>query len=222
MTMRSPVTRQRLAPLVFVLLAACAVGDGEGSVTSDRLFAEGCADGPLDLRPDFFATNPAENTQFIRLQRGEQLQETSDGLLVTVLDVARIRGDDGNGGLLGQPIEVRMPEGVAPPGGVVVPTDEAPLVSMTMYLNDSCHEQDISLQAIAGTITFSSLFNGSVNETKKSERLTEAVFTATFADPRTLSKESSDIVDQDPALLSEVSGDFSFYFRRGQPAQPFP
>lgn len=139
-----------------------------------------------------------------------------------VHDVARIRGDDGQGGLLGQPLAIRMPEGVAPPGAVVTPTDEPPLVSMTMYFNDSCHEQDVSLQAIEGTITFTSLFSGVRDENEKSERLTEASFAASFADPRTLSKTSTAVEDQDPGLVSEVSGDFSFYFQRGQPAQPFP
>lgn len=198
--------------------AACATGEGSGAVRSDHLFVQDCHNGPFDLQPDFFATNPYQDTQTIRIQRGSRMEELSDGLIILVSDVPGIRGDDGAEGLIGQDVRVGLPRGVAPPGQVVeFDPDPAP-VSMTLYLNDSCHALNRAIHAIDGTIRFSSLFSGDTRETRAEDRLTEAEFTATFADPRDLSPA----VPPDPALVSVVTGSFRFFFQRGQPAQPFP
>src|SRR5687768_10903600 len=92
--------------LLLLLLCAggCAVGEGDGSVTSERLVVEDCWTGPFDLHPDFFAANPdLGETLMIRVQRGDNLEEQSDGLKVLVNDLQNLRER------LGEPIEVGLP-----------------------------------------------------------------------------------------------------------------
>ncbi len=87
--------------IAALLVTGCSLGQGTGEVKSDKLFAHECwgqIDGggnPLeqtyDLQPDFFAANPYRSTVQIRVQRGNDLQEVSDGLLVLIDDVPKIR-----------------------------------------------------------------------------------------------------------------------------------
>ena len=81
----------------------CSVGQGTGDVHTKGLFARDCwgsipdASVPqavgacYNLQPDFFAAVPYRNTQTIRVQRGSDLTAVSDGILVVIDDVARIR-----------------------------------------------------------------------------------------------------------------------------------
>jgi hypothetical protein len=194
-------------------LTGCAVGQGEGQVISERLYAKGCVDGPFDLRPDFFASTPHLDTQLITLRRGDKMEDLSDGVLISVYQIDTIVDQ-----YLGQPVEVRLPAGVSAPGHA--PSEQAnPLVSLTLYLNDSCHEQDISLQAISGSITFDSLFPGDLSDRKKEHRLIEGRFDVTVADPRLMPADGS---SPDPEIVSQVQGSFRFFFRRGTTAQAFP
>src|SRR5690606_30464893 len=100
------------------------------------------------------------------------------GLIVLVNNVDGIRS-----GQLGRPIEVGLPSGVQPVG---TPKREleSPLVSLSLYLHQTCHEQNGALYAVEGSITFDELFSGDPNETNGDDRLTEANFDATFVDPR--------------------------------------
>jgi hypothetical protein len=85
-----------------VLLACatgCSLGQGSGEVKSDALFAHDCwgsiRSGPkgdgYNLEPDFFAAIPYRSTLLIRVQRGNDVQEVSDGLAVLIDDVNKIR-----------------------------------------------------------------------------------------------------------------------------------
>jgi hypothetical protein len=193
-------------------LSSCAVDSGEGRVQSDHLYVEECADGPFDLVPTSFTANPDGDKQTIRVQRGDRMQDLSDGMALTLFDVPEIVAR------IGEPIPVSLPPGTNPVGHAVRVVDEPTLVAITLYLNDSCHEQDVSLQAISGTITFSEVWEGDTTA-KKKDRLIEARFSVDMADPRDLPPDGS----APPAdVTSAVDGDFSFYFRRGQPGQPFP
>ncbi len=190
----------------------CTVGGGKGTVQTDRLYLKGCWDGGFDLQPDFFAANPyrTESMQ-IRVQRGDNNEEASDGLTVLVNDLKTVRS-----AMLGKPIPVGLPTGVAPPGQPLTGRPN-PLVSLSLYLHQTCHEQNSATYSVEGEITFNSLFNGDPNEEDPSNRLTDAVFDVHFADPR-------DLLDApDPAKVTseKVHGEFRFYFQRGQPAQPF-
>jgi len=83
------------------LSASCSLGQGVGTVVSEELFAHDCwgtllQDGtvkgePYDLQPDFFAANPYRSTMQIRVQRGNDLTEVSDGLSILIDDVPAIR-----------------------------------------------------------------------------------------------------------------------------------
>jgi hypothetical protein len=212
--------RMHWAALVAAVvgLLACTTGEGEGWVRSDKLFIEDCWNGPFDLAPTFFGANPyrAETLQ-IRIQRGDNLAEVSDGLAVVVSDLEAIRRDD-----LGVPVRIGLPPGVSPlgasPAGPAEPSSEPPRVSLALYLHATCHAQNGTIYALDGDITFVSLFSGDPNEPDGHDRLTEADFEAAFADPRDMAPDGH----VEPDRTSQVRGHFRFFFQRGQPAQPFP
>jgi hypothetical protein len=212
------VTRLGVWALGVVALlggAGCTVGDGHGDVKTSEgahLYVNGCWNGPFDLKPDFFAANPYRNEAlFIRVQRGDNNEEASDGLIVTVTDLDAVK----QAVKAKQAIPVGLPNGVAPPGQPLTGKPPA-LVSLSLYLHQTCHEQNSATYSVNGSITFRSIFSGNPNEEDSEARLTDASFTATFADPRDL----VDATDVD-AVSSQIEGNFYFYFQRGQPAQPF-
>ncbi len=205
--------------LCLALLAplGCTVGEGEGSVKSDHLHVSGCWDGAFDLRPDFFGANPDPGESLIiRVQRGDNVEDVSDGLIVTVYDLPEVRMH------LNEALPVGMPRGVTPSGVPIVYDPDPPKVSLALYLHNTCHQQNgtiYSIKSPTGTITFTSLFSGDLNEGSSENRLTDATFSASFADPR----ELADVTDPDvlSMLTSPVTGSFRFFFQRGQPSQPF-
>jgi hypothetical protein len=195
-----------------VSLWACTTGQGQGEVTSEQLNVRDCWNGPFSLQPTFFGANPNRSeTLFIRVQRGDDTVEVSDGLTITVRDPDAVRERTG------ESVPVGLPEGVDLAATTVASAAPPPLVSMALYLHASCNRQNGVLYSVDGSITFDSLFSGDPNESEGSERLTEAHFEADFADPRLLStaEATSDV-------LSRVTGWFRFFFQRGPPAQPFP
>lgn len=205
--------RAALLVLATALLAGCSTGEGEGWVRSDKLYVQDCWNGKFDLQPTFFGDNPYRNTQLVRVQRGDNLEEVSDGVTVLVNDVSGIRDSQLDSG-----IKVGLPVGVSPPGVPIKYNPNPPKVSLALYLHDTCHSQNGTLYSVDGTITFSSLFSGDPNEANADDRLTEAHFDAEFADPRDQQADGS----YDSSKKSSVQGYFRFFFQRGQPAQPFP
>ena len=153
--------RARTSSALLVLLAlGCTVGEGEGWVRSERLFIEDCWNGPFDLNPDFFAANPYRQESLqIRLQRGDNIEEQSDGLTLLINDLQTLRQN------LGQPEQRRFAgrrdtTGVPGParGGaaegelVGVPAQQLPRANCRRILD-------------FGEIRFASLFSGDPNET---------------------------------------------------------
>ena len=197
--------------LVLALGTGCTVGDGHGEVKTERLYLQECWNGSFDLRPDFFAANPyrGESLQ-IRVQRGDNNTEASDGLIVLVNDLAAVQKQ------LHVPIPVGVPAGVAPPGQPLS-GEAGPLVSLSLYLHQTCHEQNSATYSVSGDITFNSIFSGDPNEEDSDARFTDAIFDVRFADPR----ELVDAADPAAVTSENVHGEFSFFFQRGQPAQPF-
>ena len=195
----------------MALLCACTTGEGQGEVTSDRLLVTDCWNGPFDLQPTFFGANPyRQQTLFIRVQRGDDAVDVSDGLTVSIGDLEEVRARRG------ESVRVGLPAGVSPPG-VSRPAGATPApVSMALYLHSTCNRQNGVVYAVDGSITFDSLFSGDPNELEASERLTEAHFDAEFADPRTIESDAAG------DAVSQVGGWFRFFFQRGPPAQPFP
>jgi len=209
-------TSAAVLPACLISLAAvgCTVGEGQGRVSSDHIWVAGCWNGAFDLNPDFFGANPdPEESLTIRVQRGDNIEDVSDGLIVLVNDLPEVRKQ------LGQPLDVGMPRGVSPSGVPVAFNPNPPKISLSLYLHNSCHLQNGTIYSISGKITFSSLFSGDPNESSSEARLTDATFDANFADPR----ELVDITDPDEAakVTSRVTGNFRFFFQRGQPSQPF-
>lgn len=209
-----------LCASLVVAASSCSLADGEGEVFSDHLIAEGCWDERYDLRPDFFAAVPFRNSVQIRVQRGSDIQEVSDGFSILINDIETIRTEH-----LGVPIPVSLPAGVSPPGvpegsqcgGQACPD---PTVHVVLYLLQSCHNQNIVLYGLSGTVTFTELFSGDPNEETGADKLTEATFDVMVGDPRDapLSGEGAGVVPDQ----SRLEGSFRFFFERGQPAQPFP
>jgi len=203
----------------LVLSSACvSVGEGTGEAVSDSLVARDCWNDPFDLKPDFFAADPFRDTMHIRIQRGSDILEFSDGIVILIDEVEEVRSN------LGQTLEVTLPAGVAPPG-VAVGTvcGGASCVSsihVALYLLDSCHAQNVVLYATEGTVSFSKLFSGDLDEKDAAEKLSEGEFDVLVGDPRDIVLDGPDagtIPNQ-----SRVQGNFRFFFQRGQPAQPFP
>lgn len=190
------------------------VGQGEGEVSSESLVVPTCWFGAFDLNPDFFATVPFREVQQIRVQRGSDLTEVSDGVAIQVHDGADVRER------LGQPLTVGLqPELVNEIAPGVQIAGPRPDVSLALYLQFSCHNQNVVLYAVDGQITFDALFSGDPNETVGAEKLTDATFTVSVADPRNIIPGTLDIPEESKSTLT---GWFRFHFQRGQPGQPFP
>ncbi len=206
------------ALFVLPLSLGCSLGQGEGDVKSDALFVQDCWYGAYDLQPDFFAAVPYRETVNVRVQRGTDIQEVSDGLAVLVQDVGWVRDE-----LLDQPLEVTLSPGVLPPGATFPPPppEGQPAINMALYLQRSCHNQNSELYAVGGTVTFHSLFSGDPNEEEGADKFTNAEFSVWMGDPRDapVGKAANEIPADRQSL---VTGFFRFYFERGQPGQPFP
>ncbi|MCA9624868.1 MAG: hypothetical protein KC731_37850 [Myxococcales bacterium] len=207
----------------FLLLATTGctfVGQGEGEVTSDRLVAATCWEGAYDLDPSFFATNPSPDRQQIRVQRGGDLVEVSDGVAIQVNDVEALRESS-----LGAEIPVGLPLQLLKEVDPGITNAPDPQVTLALFLQFSCHNQNVVLYAVEGTMVFDALFSGDPNEGNGEDKLTDARFDVMLADPRdaelggTAGNTSLDIPDD---KKSHLTGWFRFNFQRGQPGQPFP
>jgi hypothetical protein len=218
----SPALRVLGAASILIastLPMACSIGEGDGTIQSEKLFMAGCWDGPLDLQPTFFSANAFEDSMLIRVQRGERQLEVSDGLAIVVNDVATIREHH-----LGEALPIGLPPGVVPPGVPPRYVAEPPKVSLSLYLYETCHVQNGAVYAYDGWMRFDSLFSGDRNETRAQDRLTAATFEALVADPRAMEYDADGNLtpNEGDGRSSTVTGTFQFYFQRGVPAQPFP
>jgi hypothetical protein len=255
-------------PLLILVLGGCSLGQGEGLVYSNDLYAAECilpspescpGKDPLtgepntdvgcdayNLLPDFFAAIPYRQTIQMRIQRGTDISELSDGLAVLVSDVDKIRAElttkreavMSAGGTeeeaLSQFVEVpvAVPLGVTPPGAPVAPLPPCnaasqmcgvQTVAVSLYLQKSCHNQNTVLYAVSGWVRFKSLFSADPNEKSAAEKFTDADFDVTVGDPHDAPLGAPIDGDAIPAKLrSNVTGHFRFYFERGKPGQPFP
>ena len=206
-----------LALSLTVATGCTFVGQGEGEVKSEHLSVPGCWDGPFDLNPDFFAAVPYRDTMQIRVQRSSDLQEVSDGLSVLVNDVPEIRSS-----ALGTEVQVGLAPKLLAEIAPGKPQGPAPQVNLALYLQFSCHNQNIVLYAVSGTITFYELFSGDPNESVGAEKLTDAMFDVTIADPRDAVPDTGIPLEIPEDRTSPLTGFFRFHFQRGQPGQPFP
>ncbi|HEY3819793.1 MAG TPA: hypothetical protein VGL81_21655 [Polyangiaceae bacterium] len=131
-----------------------------------------------------------------------------------------VSGVDANGDCL-------APEGGSPPP----PACPAPATALTssdggvltvdggVVYADSGTAAPVAGNIGTSTITFTSLFDGKPDEANASERLSAATFDLYFADPRNICPGG---LGPPPPCEGHLQGNFSFYFQRGRPAQPFP
>jgi len=165
------------------------------------------------MKPDFFAGVPYRDSFHIRIQRGSDKSEMSDGIAILVDDIGYVREN------LGLPLEVGLSPGVTPPGVPVVSNPDPARVHFASYFHNTCRDHVSTLHAIRGVIAFEHMFNGDPNETNAAERQTTAVFDVMVGDPR---KQPPGGGPMDEKHLSRITGWFQFFFERGQPGQPFP
>jgi hypothetical protein len=207
---------KRLLAVSLLACGACSLGEGEGDIRSDQLQVGDCWNGPFDLTPDFFAAQPYRSALSIRVQHGGDTEEVSDGAIILVDDITAVRNQ-----IHANPnatFKVGLPPSVVPPGFPIVPNPDPPIVHLTLYLHRSCHAQNSALYSIDGSMTFRSIFNGNLNETDASEKLTDGDFADVIVgDPRQHAPGTTTVDN-----VSHLRGNFKFYFQRGQPAQPFP
>jgi hypothetical protein len=180
-------------------IAACKVGDGDGWLEA-TLWAPQCdMDGDAyELRPTFFASEPQPgDVLVVRVQRGSDSPEASDGLILQVLGASVVHE-----ALLGVPID--LAEG----------TDGARVI-MTLYLNETCPVElirptrPVVYTAAEGTIVFDAIYAPEADDSG-----TEIA--ARFEDVLMVDTHDPD------ALRAVASGELSLLHVRGRPAQPFP
>ncbi|MBK7150400.1 MAG: hypothetical protein IPL19_12350 [Sandaracinaceae bacterium] len=134
---------RHLAVALTLCLGACANGEGEGEVSGSVSAPEcGIDDTAWELRPDFFVQDPWENTAVIRVQRGSNYQDLSNGLVISISDVEEVRGS------FGTPIDLSA--------------EDSP-VTITLTLDGTCRparrDPSVVLIARSGTITFTALYD---------------------------------------------------------------
>jgi hypothetical protein len=136
--------------MMFLLAAtfvpACSLGAGSGSATGD-LDIPDCWVGKFNLQPDFFAGDPYMTSSYlIRIQRGSDYEEFSDGITFLVDDVNPIR--DTTSGELNQKLEVSLSPAVTPPGVPIIADPNPAVVHATLYMNQTCRIQNVALYAL--------------------------------------------------------------------------
>jgi hypothetical protein len=131
------------------LVPACSLGQGDGSIAG-TLNVPNCWTGHYSLSPDFFAAVPSNNSLQIRIQHGSDFETFADGVAILVDDITKIRPNPGASfaGLYGQPLAVALPVGVTPPGVPIVANPNPANVNMALYLQESCHTDDVTLYAM--------------------------------------------------------------------------
>ncbi len=137
---------------MFVLAAtfvpACSLGAGNGSASGD-LDIPDCWVGKFDLQPDFFAGDPYMTSSYlIRIQRGSDYEEFSDGIMRSSSTSVNPIRNTMNGGNLGQQLEVSLSPAVTPPGVPVIADPNPAVVHATLYMNQTCRIQNVALYAL--------------------------------------------------------------------------
>jgi hypothetical protein len=120
--------------VVVTSMNSCTVGSGTGSVKGE-LYVTNCWSGGFNLAPDFFGATPDANDDslIIRVQRGSDYINFSDGIQIFVAHVSEVRTT-----MLGQPLSVSLPPAVVPPGVPITPNPNPAVVQLALYLQKTC------------------------------------------------------------------------------------
>lgn len=141
-----------IAAITLAASESCTVGSGVGSVSGD-LFVTDCWSGKFDLQPDFFAAtpNPNDDTLLIRIQRGSDYINFSDGLSILVTHVTELREAIAANGP--QSLSVSLPPSVVPPGVPITPTPNPSTVQFALYVQQTCRPETPGLFGLDVTTT---------------------------------------------------------------------
>ena len=136
-----------LGAIAIATANGCTVGNGTGSVSGDLLVPD-CWSGKFDLKPDFFAAtpNPNDDTLFIRIQRGSDYINFSDGVSILVTHVSEVAGAITTSGA--QTLSISLPPSVVPPGVPITPTANPATVQFALYMQGSCRPETPGLYAM--------------------------------------------------------------------------
>ncbi|MEM9727212.1 MAG: hypothetical protein AAF997_01415 [Myxococcota bacterium] len=178
--------------MALLLVFSCATGRGEGSAVGQVWAPECGLEGePFSLNPNFFAMQPSTTVEIIDIR----IQRGSDiPNLSNGISVFIAEPEMIRDEMLGQDIELRRFD---------------PPVEMTIYLNSTCPTDiPVVYRSVSGTIRFDELY---IPWESNDNRLTTAEFT------------DVELVDTDDPenRRAMISGDFTFLFQRGRPAQNF-
>lgn len=134
------------ATCVALIASSCSLGEGTGDVTG-TLDIQDCWSGRFDLKPDFFAAVPYSDgvNMQLRIQKGGDYETFSDGVIIQIDNINTVRSE------LGQPLLVDLPPSVKPPGVPVTAVANPSIVHMSLYLQQTCHTQDVALYALGST-----------------------------------------------------------------------
>jgi hypothetical protein len=209
-----------MALVAMVALAgSCAVGEGEGFVKGSLKLDKCDADlSGYDMNPNFFGAQSVGPQLLIRIQKGADLQEYQDNLIISVDDVDYVRSliDADHHG---QPIPV---EAERLPGSP--PAKPGPQVRMSFSLRGTCgspklnpgDNPEVILHATTGNIVFDYIYDPSADSRDTNAKRIEGHFeNVLFEDPRKPMSAGG-------KNGGTLSGQFKFFYQRGGPAQPFP
>jgi hypothetical protein len=145
-----------IAVIAIATTNSCTVGSGTGSLSGD-LDVPDCWTGNYDLKPDFFGAtpNPNDDTLFIRIQRGSDYINFSDGVSILVTHVSEVTAAIFNNGGAPQPqtLTVSLPPSVVPPGVPITPTANPATAQFALYMQGSCRPETPGLYAMDNATT---------------------------------------------------------------------
>src|SRR5438270_10099590 len=156
------------------------------------------------MQADFFGANAYRNQLIISIQHGGGTSEYGDTLTITVQDMDGIeRAIEASGGA-GTSIDLRCPDLTLtcferPPGTPV--SVQPPPVQIALNLRHSCgapylnplgDQTQIVLEAISGTITFTSILHGDIQSRDTNSKRIQGTFSVHVEDPRGWGGVSSD------------------------------
>lgn len=236
------------AVLAALPVSACVAREGTATVVGE-LDVEQCWSGPFDLEPNFFAAAPFRETLGLRLQRGSDFLTYADGVGITIDDVHAIRGDDTRPSRYGEALKVAPSPAVVPPGVPVVADPDPALVHFSLYLQQSCRTQNITLHAAEevllaadGSCTSYATRNrcADLDEQNAPRGRSTITFDHVFGgdilerneDKRRIKgrfdvyltdpREACDAGLGVPPCRGHLTGEFDFLYERSRPYQPFP
>ncbi len=131
--------------------SSCTTESGSGdSFIRGKIDALNCWSGDFDLKPDYFAAVPfaRDDSLQIRIQSGGDFVSFSDGVFILIEKLGQARAQIKASPSQSLELAVSLPPEVTPPGVPIKPTSNPSLVHMSLYLQRSCHVQNVALYAL--------------------------------------------------------------------------